>query len=217
VPPDEEGMTATPPKSSHPLTDRGVIIALISLAGTLIVAYLSFINTRMQVEAPIHATQTAEAKATSLSLATASAFRPSPTEVTPTASFTLTMVPKPLFSDFIICLEKCTGFNSVRTLPAKITEIYAQWNYSNVPPNAEYERTWLLGTEVWVEYSCVWDGPSEGVERISLTEEKGFRSGMWTMTIAVNGEEVMRQTIYIEGNWDYWAPAGEFDFCPASK
>jgi predicted transcriptional regulator len=210
-------MTTPSAKPSHPLLDRGVIIALISLAGTMVVAYLSYVNTRMQVEAPIHATQTAEAKATSLSLATASAFQPSPTAVTPTATFTLTMVPRPLFSDFIICLEKCNGFNSVRAFPEKTKAIHAQWNYSNIPPDAVYERTWSLGTEVWVKYSCVWEGPPEGTENISMIEGEGFHSGTWTVTIRVNRELVMQETVFIEGNWDYWYPPGDFDFCPASK
>ncbi|MFN2297728.1 MAG: hypothetical protein ACK2UB_02690 [Anaerolineales bacterium] len=203
------------PKPSRTLLDRGVIIALISLAGTIVVAYLSHINARMQVEAPIHATQTAEAQATALALATVSAFRPSPTETFPVTTPSISPLPPPIFGDFVICLVKCNGFNSINTFPEKTSVINAQWNYQNVPAGAAYERTWSLGVDLWVKYACVWDGPSEGIERISMIEDRGFHSGTWTMTIKIDGTVVMQETVFIEGNWDYWDPAGEFDFCPA--
>ena len=209
-------MTPTP-KPAHPLSDRGVIIALISLAGTIVVAYLSYVNTRMQVEAPIRATQTAESKATAFSLATASAFRPSATATATIATFTMTAAPRPLFTDFVVCPVRCNGFNGVHTFPEKTQEIHAQWRYRYVAAGAEYERTWSLGTEVWVRYACIWKGPSEGVENISMTEGRGFRSGTWTVTIRVNRETVMQETVVVQGNWDYWYPPGEFDYCPGQK
>jgi hypothetical protein len=202
-------------KRSRKLLGRGAIITLVGLALALVVGFLLYDHAVRSAEASARASQTAEAQATSLALATTQAAAPTPTETLPPATITLSPVPIPIFSDFIFCRVPCSNFNSVNSLPEKTSAIYAQWRYRNVPAGAAYERTWSLGIDLWVKYSCAWDGPSEGIERISVIEDRGFHSGTWTMTIKVDGRVVMQETVFIQGNWDYWDPAGEFDFCPA--
>jgi hypothetical protein len=202
-------------KRSRKLLGRGVIIALVGLALALGVVFLLYDYAVRSVQASARASQTAEAQSTSLALATTLAAPPTPTETLPPATITLSPVPIPIFSDFIFCRVPCSGFNDVNSLPEKTSVIYAQWRYRNVPAGAAYERTWSLGIDLWVKYSCLWDGPSEGIERISMVEDRGFHSGTWTMTIKIEGTVVMQEAVFIQGNWDYWDPAGEFDFCPA--
>ena len=129
---------------------------------------------------------------------------------------TQTPVPPLRIYDFHACLEPCleSGANAVRVFPEKHRTIYVQWRYENIPIGAHYIRTWSMDGREWVRYECSWPGPEDGLEeQVTLTEPDGLHSGEWVATISVDGDILLSERIWIEGDWDFWEPAGYFDTC----
>jgi hypothetical protein len=65
----------------------------------------------------------------------------------------------------------------------------------------------------WIRYSCNWDGPTTGTEVLTLKEPQGLRSGTWEITIMINDEIILKDQITVNGNWNYWDPAGTINAC----
>lgn len=120
---------------------------------------------------------------------------------------------EPKISNFRACTNPCTPTNETADFPEKTTKIYLEWKYENIPYGSHYIRTWSMNGNVWAEYNCSWDGPTTGTEEITLTEPAGLKSGYWDVEIFVDGNRIMSDYIYVEGNWDYWDPAGYFGSC----
>lgn len=155
------------------------------------------------------ATETDEAEATQ-----------SPTETPgPTATNngypTAIPLPNPEASKFTTCVDECLadGSNDQDTFPAKIELINFRFEFEEFPVKAPYTRTWYNEGKLWVQYKCLWPGPEAGVDEITLTDPLGLPSGTWNVVINVNGEEVLNETIEIEGTWNQWSPPGYFSSC----
>jgi hypothetical protein len=116
---------------------------------------------------------------------------------------------------FYACAQPCRedGANASNTFPEKTTEIHLRWNYDNIPIGASYVRSWTMQGREWVRYQCVWPGPEAGIDEIRLYESAGLHSGIWEMSITVDGRVVLREAIQIEGGWEHWDPAGVRDSC----
>lgn len=125
----------------------------------------------------------------------------------------------PKADNFIACLTPCdsSGANIVSTFPEKSTELYVQWEYTNVPIGADYIRKWTMNDREWVRYECSWLGPQSGIENIKLWEVGGLHSGEWQVTIIIDDVIILQESIYIQGDWDYWDPAGYFDQCYGNR
>ena len=108
-------------------------------------------------------------------------------------------LPNPDASGFKTCLTECLtdGSNDQDTFPAMTETIYFTFEFEEFPVKAPYTRTWAKA----------------GTEAITLTEPMGLASGEWNVVITVNGEEVLDETITIEGNYSYWSPPGYFNGC----
>lgn len=145
----------------------------------------------------------------------------------PTATSTPTQIPTltptarldSIIYGFLVCVEPCLadGSNATRTFPGGITEIYAWWNYENIPVGAHYVRAWTMDGREWVRYDCIWPGPETGADEITLSEPGGLHSGTWEVTITVNNSVLLREQLVVEGTWDYWFPAGTFNTCYGKK
>lgn len=147
------------------------------------------------------------------------AVQPSSPTPKPSPTATRTAVPTPAarFSNFYACAEPCSGSPSAaaRAFAEKSKYIYVNYDYENIPPGAHYTRTWSVkGRGEWVRYDCTWPGPSGGHESdLRLWDMEGLTSGEWTVTITIDGEVVLQETLTIRGDWDIWTPAGVFDGC----
>lgn len=140
-------------------------------------------------------------------------FTPTPVVVVITEIATHPLVQTPRIYGFSACLQSCNGTNATRVLPEGTTKIYAQWNYENIPIGADYTRTWTMNGREWIRYACTWPGPTTGIDTVTLTEPKGLHSGIWEVTISVNGAVLLQEQIQVQGKWDYWDPAGSFNSC----
>lgn len=116
---------------------------------------------------------------------------------------------------FYACLDECenNGSNHRRTFGEAITKVFFEYRYEDFPAGAAYTRTWTKDGEMWAEYECDWSGPEDGIDEITLTEPYGLASGYWEVTITVNNQEVLKDGLWVEGQHDYWDPAGYFDAC----
>ncbi|NIM95683.1 MAG: protein kinase [Anaerolineales bacterium] len=140
---------------------------------------------------------------------------PSPT-ITASPTVTTTPTPSPRIYDFHACLDVCleSGANATRVFPEKQRKIFVQWRYENIPVGAHYVRKWTMDGREWVRYECPWPGPESGLEeKVTLTEPDGLHSGEWEISISIDGVVLLQEQIWIEGDWDYWYPAGYFDTC----
>jgi hypothetical protein len=115
--------------------------------------------------------------------------------------------------DFQACLEPCNGFNSPINFPERTTRIYVQWRYEYIPIHSRYIRIWSQGGREWVRYECEWPNNSSGTEKVTLTEPDGLHSGEWLLTVLINNQVLLSETIDVLGNWNYWSPAGYFNTC----
>jgi hypothetical protein len=119
--------------------------------------------------------------------------------------------PEPTTYGFRRCATPCREdspreFGSV---PGGTDRVHVQWRYENIPVGASYTRTWrVVGKGDWVRYECAWAGPVNGTERVTLREPEGLYSGVWEVIIEVDGDEILREQILVEGDWRYWEPAG---------
>lgn len=138
---------------------------------------------------------------------------------TPTPRPRPTNTPKPLTNQFLACQSECMddGSNAVTRVPGGTKKLYLRWSYKNIPTGAHYVRYWTMNGLEWVRYDCTWPGPKSGVDEITLTEPEGLHSGTWEVTIMVNDEVIMREQVYVDGNWSFWEPAGVFYSCYGKK
>jgi serine/threonine protein kinase len=143
---------------------------------------------------------------------------PIPTKITTEIQIPiLTATPRPRLFNFQSCPESCNGQNNQSTFPEKTAIIYLQWQYENIPANASYIRISSFGGLEWARYECTWTNSSIGTEYRTFTEPMGIRSGTWTLTVIINGETLLSETIHVQGNWDYWDPAGYFNTCGGKR
>jgi serine/threonine protein kinase len=141
---------------------------------------------------------------------------PTPAETAgPSATPTVSATPGPDVSNIFFCLEQClpNGSNAVTAAPQGVTQIFVHWEYDNFPVGAEYVRRWTNNGEEWVRYQCLWPGPTSGVDDVPLTEPDGLRSGVWEVSILLDGVTVLREQLTVSGNWQFWFPAGVFNTC----
>ncbi len=154
---------------------------------------------------------------------TTSADTPTPAAIptntpTPTAILTDTPVPvsSPEILDIFFCDRPCGDVGAVRisSTSEKVDRIYASWSYRGMTPGLRYSRVWSINGNEWVRYDCIWQGAAEGTFNLpALFEVGGFRSGTWVVTFYLGGEQVAQGSILVEGNHNYWAPAGKLS-CP---
>lgn len=132
-----------------------------------------------------------------------------------------TATPGMSITNFQACLDPCTGSNAIDTFPEKTTRIYLQWSYQNIPAHATYKRTVTLGSRVWATYTTNWDecafpstsSTAPGIETHTFTEPDGIASGVWTISVEINGEVLLQKNLTVLGSWTYFAPAGTFVHC----
>lgn len=128
-------------------------------------------------------------------------------------------LPEPKAENFHTCTTECLsdGSNSQDTFASMIEIVYFTYDYEDFPTKAPYTRTWTKDGMLWAKYSCLWPGPETGTDRITLTEPLGLASGEWKVVITVNGEEVLNETITIEGSYNFWSPPLYFNACYGKK
>lgn len=135
------------------------------------------------------------------------------TVVNPTVEALPLYISSPSMGNFAACSESCNGSNSRSTFPEGITKIYIEWDYENIPHGARYIRKWTMNEKEWIKYDCTWTGSETGRDSVKLTEPKGLHSGTWQLTIIVDGNVLLTQEIKVNGNWDFWDPAGTLNSC----
>jgi hypothetical protein len=121
---------------------------------------------------------------------------------------------------FLACEDECRqdGSNATRTFPAKIRKIYLRWDYENIPVGSDYMRIWEMpDMGEWARYECAWPGPENGLFEITLTDPQGLRSGEWIVTVLVDGRVLLQESLWIEGNYEHWNPAGYFTACTGKR
>jgi hypothetical protein len=124
-------------------------------------------------------------------------------------------LPDPQASNFYTCLTNCQsdGSNHQTSFPEKIEIIYFQFAFTEFPVGAPYSRAWYKDGAEWVRYDCYWPGPEEGIENITLTDPLGLPSGTWNLVVTINGEQVLNESLTIQGSWSQWSPPGHFTSC----
>lgn len=88
-----------------------------------------------------------------------------------------------------------------------------QWSYENIPEGSLHLRRWTNDGREWIKYQCIWPGPESGTDNVVLTEPGGLHSGIWEVSIMIDGEVLLHEQILVEGNWEYWSPAGVRNRC----
>lgn len=98
-------------------------------------------------------------------------------------------------------------------LEGGMERICVAFDYSNIPAKSTVVRDWnYLGEDGnsssrWVRYECAWDQPESGQFQMEIRDtDVGLRSGIWQMTVAVEGKEILSEEITIPGNADGWDP-----------
>ena len=143
-----------------------------------------------------------------------------PSVAIPTITPETSNLPKltaPRIYNFSACKTPCDGSNATDTFPEFTSKIHLQWNYENIPVGAHYVRIWKSNGDEWVRYDCTWPGPESGVDIVpALSEPSGLRSGIWEVTISVNDQVLLREQLFVEGNWSHFDPAGVINRCYGS-
>jgi hypothetical protein len=191
----------TPPPVDTRRSPR-IIAALITLAGTVIAALLGSAGELRELFGFIPPTPIP----TRIQEADTPAFS------TPTAE-PATPIPEPRISGFKACTSLCDGGRGEITFSEGIETIHLQWDYENLPTGSRYERIWRSDGREWIRYQCLWPGPESGTDQVQLTEPNGLGSGFWELTITIDGEVLLQEEIMIEGNWEFWDPAGVRNSC----
>jgi hypothetical protein len=116
----------------------------------------------------------------------------------------------PEISNLQTCPTVCTQSKSIEIFPAKTSEIYASWEYKNIPAGTKYSRTWSLdGIGPLVIYECVWDGAKNGFDTTlkPLWQAGGLPSGHWKIEFKVNEQSIYSRGFVIEeNNKNVWKP-----------
>ena len=118
------------------------------------------------------------------------------------------------------CASPCLsdGSNAVRTFPGIAYRLHATWQYSGIAYGAHYQRIWSMPDRgEWVRYDCQWDGPESGLDTVALSEPLGLRAGWWEMRILVEGQEIMNESVFVEGSHATWEPVGVLWKCHGKK
>jgi hypothetical protein len=129
------------------------------------------------------------------------------------AQSTVTPPVAPRVFDFVACAEPCTGSNATEAFPEGTTTIHARWNFSGIAEGASYLRTWTMDGMEWVRYDCAWPGPPGGRHEVTLHEPLGLHSGVWRLSISVDGAILLDESVVVEGDVEAWSPAGVFNDC----
>lgn len=101
---------------------------------------------------------------------------------------------------------------TAESLAGGIKKVCVSFDYHNIPPGASVVREWnFLGTDrsqrlLWVRYECAWDKPVHGRFEVDLREPGGLHSGIWEMSVLVDGEMVLRGEVDIPGSVTTWLP-----------
>jgi serine/threonine-protein kinase len=134
---------------------------------------------------------------------------------TPIPAATPTLAPE--FYGIRFCDRPCgpPGATGITTVAEGATSIDFAWSYRGMTPGMLYSRTWSVEGDEWLHYDCEWQGPSEGMMEATLREPNGLRSGPWTLTLRISGQSAVDATVFVEGNHNYWDPAG-YRPCPDS-
>lgn len=180
------------------------VAAIIAAAGSILATLYAldfFSRDRYDVEPP------------SQSVPIAAPVGPTETEaaqVEPSPTVTLAQI-----YDIQFCDKPCEEIGAIRisSAPEKTEWIHVQWSYRNMPEGMEYTRTWSMDGKEWIRYDCIWHGPEEGTFHITLREPMGLHSGTWVMKISTEASVLAEATIPVQGDYDYWAPAG-YQNCP---
>ena len=132
----------------------------------------------------------------------------SPVITTTNTFFTPTSTP--YASNFVSCVGVCKSdlSNKKIVFPEKTTSVNFQFSYDNIPQGANVVRRWNHNNQDWVIYDCKWNLPSSGKFITLLREPYGLRSGEWEYEMLVNNSVILRASFIIEGDYDYWDPAG---------
>ena len=104
---------------------------------------------------------------------------------------------------------------SATTLPLSggMERVCITFDYAAIPQGALVVREWnFLGTDrsqrlLWARYECLWDQPESGQLQVDLRDpDVGLRSGIWEMSLSVEGKTILRGEVEIPGNAGGWAP-----------
>ena len=189
-----------------------VIIACLAITGILLSEKISAIFAAIRLPTDT-ATQTSTVEPSQV---------PPIIPIIPSATNTIQVIPTltetPLveqqFFNFSTCLsEPCSNINSQYTFPEATKLVYLHWEFKNIPEGSQYIRRWSKDGAEWIRYECIWPGPQDGAADIFLREPGGLASGIWVISITVDGIELLKQQFQVEGNWTYWAPAGLINAC----
>jgi hypothetical protein len=121
--------------------------------------------------------------------------------------------PRPTTFNFKTCPQPCSSSGPAYSFPGGIQKIYVEWEYSNFTRGAGYVRSWSMDGQEWIRYECDWPGPESGTEQIELKEPGGLHSGTWEVSVSLDDVIVLQEEVLVEGNWDYWVPAGTIPRC----
>jgi len=204
----------TPKPENKP--DNSVKIAVIStigvIAATLITALVAplILKSLEKTPTPLPVPQ---ATVAAVGFETSSVLPPTAIPTVEAIIASPTKTNEPRVSNFQACESLCNGQNNSTSFFEKIKKIYAQFNYENFPSGVKYVRTWSLNGMEWIRYTCNWDGPTTGTEVLTLKEPQGLRSGTWEITIFVDDVVVLKDQITVNGNYNYWDPAGTINAC----
>ncbi|MBX3037690.1 MAG: hypothetical protein KF758_12345 [Anaerolineales bacterium] len=122
----------------------------------------------------------------------------------------------PRIYDFSACTKQpCNKSNAITTFKAGTDTIYISWKYENISYGSHYIRYWTHERKGrWMTYECSWDRNSSGEINMKLFETGGpLASGKWTVTMVVNDEVILQESLTIVGNENFWAPVPPRYFC----
>ncbi len=215
-PPNSGDRTAGRGKSSL-LIGLGLLVAVgVIVAGILLMVILPGYRSQSQViantsEAAL-ALQATKEPATLQSQPVKNVATPTATEV-PLPTDT----PGPSISNLRFCDIPCDqpGARQITSLPSGQSEVYLAWDYTGMQQGMPYTREWSNQGQRWAYYQCIWQGPESGTRYLELYDRVvGLRSGDWTITITIQGQQVANASILLIGNHTAWAPIGTAAKCP---
>ena len=75
-----------------------------------------------------------------------------------------------------------------------------------------------MNGQEWVRYDCSWNGPETGQASDlpnfnPLADPDGINSGEWLVVMSLDGRELMRATLTVEGTFQNWTPVGVLPYC----
>lgn len=124
--------------------------------------------------------------------------------------------PDPVVANIRFCSQPCDqGGQPVTTFDGRTTTVYAAWDYSLWPVGTPYTREWLSRNELWVRYTCVWQGGEAGTHTFPLFDRQGgLRGGEWTLRVVVWDRVVYSGSFTVNDDNTFWDPIGPNAPCP---